>query len=74
VEVEVSTVEGDQRMSEESVEVERSVGRVSSVVGGRQARLVTPASCPIRRASKVILYRTRLNKERSDVRALCYIL
>lgn len=47
-------VEGDQRMSDESVEVERSVGTGLVLVGGRHASEVTPASWPMSRASKVI--------------------
>ena len=47
-------VEGDQRMRDESVEVERRVGVRVVLVGGRQASEVTPASWPMSRASKVI--------------------
>ena len=45
---------GDQRMREESVDVDSSVSPECSVLVGRQARDVTPASCPTRRASNVI--------------------
>lgn len=45
-------VEGDQRMTEESVEADNSVG--FEVIVGRQASEVIPASWPTRRASNVI--------------------
>jgi hypothetical protein len=51
---EVRMVEGDQSISEESVDVESRVGVGSGVVVGRQERDVIPASCPMRRASNVI--------------------
>lgn len=49
---------GDHRIMDESVDVERSVGRGDGGVegSGRQAREVTPASCPMSRASKVREY------------------
>jgi hypothetical protein len=51
-----NTVEGDQRIKEESVDVERRVGICPNDAGevGRQDRDVIPASWPMRRASKVI--------------------
>ena len=54
VAAEVMIVEGDQRMSDESVEVERRVGMGVVAAAGRQESEVTPASWPISRASKVI--------------------
>lgn len=51
---EVMMVAGDQRMSDESVEVERRVGTGVVGVGGRQESEVTPASWPMSRASNVI--------------------
>lgn len=41
---EVMMVDGDQRMSDESVEVESRVGTGVADVGGRQESAVTPAS------------------------------
>ncbi len=49
----VRTVDGDQRMSDESVDVERRVGSSSGVRCGRHDKDVTLASCPTRSASKV---------------------
>ena len=46
-------MEGDQRMSDESVDVERRVGMSLDVNGGLHDSDVTPASCPTRRASNV---------------------
>jgi len=46
---------GDHNIKDESVDVDRRVG-LSAKVLGRHARDVTPASCPMRRASKVIEY------------------
>lgn len=42
------TVDGDHKMTEESVDVDSKV----DVESGRHEREVTPASCPTRRASK----------------------
>lgn len=56
----VTAVEGDQRISEESVDVDRRVSieadldAAGVVVLGRHESEVIPASWPIRRASKVI--------------------
>jgi hypothetical protein len=44
-------IEGDQRITEESIDVESKVGMV--VVSILQKRDVTPASWPTRRASNV---------------------
>jgi hypothetical protein len=48
------TVTGDQRMREESVDVESNVSLCCPVGEGDQARDVTPASCPTSNASNVI--------------------
>ena len=45
---------GDQRMREESVDVDSNVSFECSVFEGRQASDVTPASCPMSKASNVI--------------------
>lgn len=47
------TDEGDHRISDESVDVDRRVGVDADVVLGRQESDVTPASCPMSRASNV---------------------
>lgn len=49
----VRTVEGDQRMREESVEVDKRVGRLLGESWVLHVRDVTPASCPMSSASKV---------------------
>lgn len=46
-------VEGDHRITEESVDVESNVGSDHCDDDGLQESDVTPASCPTRRASKV---------------------
>ena len=46
-------MEGDHRITEESVEVESKVGSGNCEEDGRQDRLVRPASCPTSKASKV---------------------
>lgn len=53
------TVEGDHRIREESVEVDRRIGTELFALHERQ---VTAASCPIRRASKVTENRCGLQK------------
>lgn len=50
----VITVEGDQRIRDESVDVERRVGIDKDAGSGRQESEVMPASWPTRRASNVI--------------------
>lgn len=46
---------GDHNIKDESVDVDKSVG-VRLGVDGRHERDVTPASCPMRRASNVMEY------------------
>lgn len=48
------TATGDHKMREESVDIESSVSLVCPVVEVRQARDVTPASCPTSKASNVM--------------------
>lgn len=53
----VNAVEGDQRIREESVDVDNRVGvegNFNVLALGRQERDVMPASWPMRSASKVI--------------------
>ena len=45
---------GDQRMREESVDVDSSASLECSVLEGHQESDVTPASCPTSKASNVI--------------------
>ena len=49
----VRTVEGDHKIRDESVEVDSNVGTLEADFCGRQESDVTPASCPIKRASNV---------------------
>lgn len=58
---ESKTVDGDQRISEESVEVDNKVGVEPPL--GLQEREVIPASWPTRSASKVIENCWVLDKE-----------
>lgn len=55
------TVDGDQSMTDESVEVDRSVGSANAAERGLQERLVRPASCPTNNASKVTVNSCWLN-------------
>jgi hypothetical protein len=48
------TETGDQRMREESVDVESRVSLECPIGEVRQARDVTPASCPTSNASNII--------------------
>ena len=47
------TDDGDHKIRDESVDVDKSVGVDMDVVFERQERDVTPASCPTSRASNV---------------------
>jgi hypothetical protein len=51
----VPSAEGDHRIKDESVDVDNRVG-VDSIVAGFHETDVTPASCPMSSASKVMEY------------------
>jgi hypothetical protein len=61
----VSVAEGDHKIREESVDVDSRVGADSVVLGLHETE-VTPASCPMSSASKVMEYCWELVESQFD--------
>lgn len=59
-------MDGDHNIREESVDVDKSVGSAAFGEEGLHRREVTPASCPMSRASNVIENCWELDKGESD--------